>query len=315
MEAEAMRARVRAARAKLLHDGRWPGGGIPFGYVSADNPDGPGRVLAKDPDLIHWLVEAVAMALAGTAVNGIARWLTAEGAPVPGRRAAGAAAAAAWSRHTVCGLLRNPILAGMRPHNPGRGRQGGAVDPFNVVRDETGEPVIDDALAIITFEQFAELQRLLETRNLPQARKRGERRSTSPFLSRIARCDNCGVFLCRGTNQGKPVLTCPRCRQTMSRGGLDPYVIGRLLAERGGEPLGQSTVQRRWAAADGDDVARRDILLTQLDSLAIRRGVVGRYFDDERVVIKWKAGPSAPVATGPVAGPQTMSVPPERIGP
>jgi DNA invertase Pin-like site-specific DNA recombinase len=292
MEAEAMRARVRAARAKLIHDGRWPGGGIPFGYVSVVNPDGPGRVLAKNPSLIHWLAEAVEMALSGTAVNAIARWLTTEGAPLPGRRADGQNSGGTWNRQTVDGLLHNPILAGMRPHNPGRGRQGARVDPFAVVRDEAGDPVVDDSLAVITFDQFTELQHLLDARALPQARKRGERRSTSPFLSRVARCDGCGVYMCRGTNQGKPVLTCPKCRQTMSRAGLDPYLIERLLAERGGEALEASTVARRWNAADADDLAQRDVLLTQLASLRIRRGVVGRYFDAERVILQWRAAES-----------------------
>jgi DNA invertase Pin-like site-specific DNA recombinase len=290
MEAEAMRARVRAARAKLLHDGRWPGGGIPFGYLAADNPNGPGRVLAKDPDVIVWLIQAVTMALGGVAINAIARWLTTQGAPLPGRRSGPNAKRGVWNRQTVDGLLRNPILAGMRPHNPGRGRQGTAVDPFNVVRNDAGEPVIDESLAIITFEQFAELQHLLAARTAPQARKRDERRSTSPLLSRIARCDDCDVYLCRGTNQGKPVLTCPQCRQTMSRTGLDPYLIQRLLTERGDQPLKGSTVRRRWMAADGDDLTRRDILVAQLDSLRIRRGVVGRYFDADRVLLTWRTG-------------------------
>jgi hypothetical protein len=230
------------------------------------------------------------MALDGTAVNAIARWLTTQGAPVPGRRKT-ASDNGVWSRQTVLGLLRNPVLAGMRPHNPGRGRKGGTVNPFNVVRDETGEPVVDESLAVITLQQFADLQRLLESRTSPQARKQGERRATSPFLSRVAVCDQCGVYLCRGTNQGKPVLTCPQCRQTISRGGLDPYLARRLLVERGAHALGASTVKRRWHAADGDPLARRDVLLTQLGSLRIRRGVVGRYFDRERVLLTWQAGP------------------------
>ncbi|MDR0416056.1 MAG: recombinase family protein, partial [Propionibacteriaceae bacterium] len=54
MEAEAMRARVRAARAQILKQGRWPGGGVPYGYQSIDNPDGPGRVLAQDPGRVRW---------------------------------------------------------------------------------------------------------------------------------------------------------------------------------------------------------------------------------------------------------------------
>jgi|GEM_PF-4439706 len=38
----------------------------------------------------------------------------------------------------------------MRPHNPGRGRTGTRVDPFAVLRDETGLPVVDESLAVIT---------------------------------------------------------------------------------------------------------------------------------------------------------------------
>lgn len=81
MEAEAIRARVGAARAHLLKVGRFVGGGIPYGYESAPNPAGPGRVLVKDPDRIGWLEGVVRMALAGDTVNAITRWLTDQGAP------------------------------------------------------------------------------------------------------------------------------------------------------------------------------------------------------------------------------------------
>ena len=74
----------------------------------------------------------------------------------------------------------------------------------------------------------------------------------------------------------------------MSRGALDPYLVKRLLAERGDEPIAQATVVGAWAAAGGDELAKRAVLLTQLDSLRIRRGVVGRLFDDERVLLRWR---------------------------
>lgn len=223
MEAEAIRARVRAARAQLIKDRRFVGGGIPYGYRSADNPNGPGRVLVKDPTRIGWLADAVGMALRGATVNGITTWLKVQGAPLPGtsemRRKAGRVA---WNRQTVDGLLRNPILAGMTPHNPGRARSAKRVDPFSVVRDEDGTPVVDGSLAVITAQEFAELQRILDSRTTPQARKRSEREQTSPFLSRVVRCDDCSVYMCRGTNQKRPVLYCPACRQTLSRTTLDP---------------------------------------------------------------------------------------------
>ncbi|MDR1386417.1 MAG: hypothetical protein LBJ44_02275, partial [Propionibacteriaceae bacterium] len=121
----------------------------------------------------------------------------------------------------------------------------------------------------------------------PQARKKADRRATSPFLSRVVRCDDCDVFLCRGTNQGKPVLSCPSCHQTIGRTALDPYITRRLLKKRGRLPLGDSTVRDRWNAVKADELAKRDILLTQLDTLRVRRGVVGRYFDADRVILKW----------------------------
>jgi DNA invertase Pin-like site-specific DNA recombinase len=296
MEAEAIRARVRAARAHLVKAGRFAGGGIPYGYQSVPNPEGPGRVLAKDPERVQWLTEAVAMALRGRTVNSITTWLTTQGAPLPvGHK--GAASGVAWNRQTVDGLLRNPVLAGLRPHNPGRGKSGKRADPFAVVRDEEGRPVVDESLAVISMDEFTVLQRMLVSRTSPQARKRHERESTSPFLSRVARCDDCGVYMCRGTNQKRPMIYCPRCRQTLSRTTFDSYLVDRLLVERGAEPLREATVRDCWAAVGTDETARRDILLTQLESLRIRRGVVGRYFDDERVLLEWRPA-AEPAATG-----------------
>lgn len=293
MEAEAIRARVRAARAQLLKDGRWAGGGIPYGYQPATNPDGPGWVLVKDPDRQPWLAEAVGMALGGVTVNAITTWLTAKGAPLPGvagkQRRSGSVA---WNRQTVDGLLRNPILAGMTPHNPGRAKSAKRADPFAVYRDDNGDPVVNTTLAMITTDQFTSLQDILNSRDIPQARKHSERETTSPLLSRVVRCDDCEVYMCRGTNQKRPVLYCPACRQTMSRSAFDPYLIRRLLRERGAEPFGASTVKDHWAAAGTDDMARRDILLTQLESLRIRRGVVGRRFDNKRVLLQWCRPPS-----------------------
>ncbi len=289
MEAEAIRARVRAARSQILKDGRWPGGGIPYGYRSVPNPDGPGRVLVKDDERAVWLSQVVAKALRGETVNAIATWLTSSGAPLPVRNAERTSGNTSWNRQTVDGLLRNPVLAGMTPHNPGRAKSAKRVDPFAVLRDDEGHAVVNPALAVISTEEFAALQSMLDSRTMPQARKQGERQSTSPFLSRVARCDECAVFLCRGTNQKRPVLYCPKCRQTIGRTALDAYLIDRLLAERADQLVGDLDVAEMWARAGHDDKARRAVLVSQLDSLVIRRGVVGRYFDEDRVLLLWSS--------------------------
>jgi site-specific DNA recombinase len=296
MEAAAIGARVRAARAHLLAEGRFVGGGIPYGYLSALNPDGPGRVLVKDPERVGWLAEAIAMALRGVTVNAIASWLTAQAAPLPRGRTR-KTGSVAWSNQTVNHLLRNPILAGMTPRNPGRGRNTRDVDPFAVVRDDNGDPVVNETLALISTEEFTALQNLLDSRTSPQSVKRRDREKTSPLLSRVAHCDDCNVYMCRGTNQKRPVLYCPRCRQTLARTPFDPYLIRRLLRERGREPYGAATVRECWKALGTNDEARREILLSQLDSLRIRRGVVGRYFDKDRVLLRWRtAEPSQEAA-------------------
>ncbi len=162
MEAEATRARVCAAREQMLGAGRFAGGGIPYGYSSAPNPDGPGRVLVVDLERIGWLEEMAAMALEGATVNAIAHWLTDVRAPLPRRRAPRADPDnTAWNRQTVGQLLRNPMLAGMVPRNPGRPRSAKRVDPFAVVRGANGEAVVRNDLAVLTVDEFRELQRLL----------------------------------------------------------------------------------------------------------------------------------------------------------
>ncbi len=95
------------------------------------------------------------------------------------------------------------------------------------------------------------------------------------------------MYLCRGTNQKRPVLYCPKCRQTIGRTALDAYLIDRLLIERADELIGDLAVDEAWARAGHDDMARRAVLVTQLDRLVIRRGVVGRYFDEDRVLLTW----------------------------
>lgn len=176
----------------------------------------------------------------------------------------------------------------MMARNPGRKRTGKAADPFSVLRDDAGEPVVDESLALITAGEFAALVAALDARGVPQARKAGDRQATSPFLSKVARCDDCDVWMCRGTNQKKPVLYCPQCRQTQGREALDDYLVRRLLRERGGEPLGTATVRDHWRIAGTDEDARRDVLLSQLGSLRIRRGRTGVRLDKSRILLCWR---------------------------
>lgn len=285
MEAAAIASRVKAARAYIVADGRFAGGGVPYGCMAIDNPGGAGRVLAPDPERRPWLAQIAAKALGGESVGAITRWLDAEAAPLPAGRVR-KSGETKWYRQTVAGILRSPTLAGMTVHNPGR-RKSDAVKVDGVLRDELGESVIDESLAVISVDEFAELQRTLDARETPQAKPFAERQRTSALLSKAAHCDDCDMYMCRGTNQKQPVLYCPKCRQVIGRTHLDKWLIGRLLDERGGEPMQGHPLSDRWRAALTDQ-DRRIILLSQLASLRIRRGIVGRRFDPDRVLLTWK---------------------------
>jgi hypothetical protein len=161
LEAEETAMRVSAARSRLQQVGRWPGGGVPFGYRTAPNPAGAGRILERDPVKFTWLSQIVTMAQQGVSKSAIAAWLNDQFAPLPKRETG-----TLWSRNIVAGLLRNPIIAGMTPCNPGRGRSG-PCDPFAVVRDEMGKPVVNSSLAVITVVQFRELQAGMPKKRVP----------------------------------------------------------------------------------------------------------------------------------------------------
>ena len=76
----------------------------------------------------------------------------------------------------------------------------------------------------------------------------------------------------------------------MSRTTLDPYLVQRLLAERGGEPFTAATVRACWDATGSDELGegRDPADPSRSRALRIRRGVVGRYFDRDRVLLCWR---------------------------
>lgn len=235
MEAAAIRARVKAARDYLIREGRVVGGTIPYGWRSVNNPDGPGKVLAKDPDRIEWVSGMVSRASAGGSIYSIKRWLDKSGAPLP-EASQKTRTTATWTYSTVERLLHNPVLAGMTPYDPGRGRRG-VTDPHAVLRDEQGMPIVDASVAILSLEDREALLRVLAERDSPQRRPRASKNASSPLMSRLATCGHCDRLMHRAsahsTAGGRPTLQCPGCKQTVSRKQLDELVIQMLLHDRG----------------------------------------------------------------------------------
>jgi hypothetical protein len=223
---------VKGARDHLIRSGRVVGGTVPYGWRSIPNPDGPGFVLAQDPERITYVRGMAERALRGETVYAICRWLDSKAAPLPtasqkSRKRTG------WNYASVERLLRSPILAGMTPHQPGRKRHD-PINPLAVLRDANGLPVVDESVAVLTTEERRRLLDGLDNRETPQARPRASRGATSPLLSRLVVCGHCeDRTMHRGTTQRRPSLSCPTCHQTVSRTQLDEHIIERLMVERG----------------------------------------------------------------------------------
>lgn len=223
MEASAIRARVKAARQALIKAGRVAGGAAPFGYWNAPNPDGPGKVLAKEPETIGYVVEAASRVLRGDSMNSVATYLD-EVAPRQGRKNS----AAYWTITVTRRMLQNPVLAGMTPHNPGNtSKERGS----EVLRDTDGMPIVREDLAVLSVEEWRQLQERLAT-------KEPYRAASESYLAGLVWCGECGRKMYRNakTVHGKKVrvFQCQGkegCGQQVSN--LESIVERRFLAEFG----------------------------------------------------------------------------------
>lgn len=237
MEAAAISDRVKSARAHLLRVGRAPGGSVAYGWRTVPNPDGPGFVLTQDPDRIDYIRGAAERVLRGDSIYSVVQWLDDVRAPFPAtseqqermeKRKNG------WSYSTVQRLLRNPVLAGMTAFNPGNKTR---VRGDDVLRDENGLPVVDESVAIMTTAEWRTLQRALDERETAQSKPRALRSKTSSLLSGLVYCGHCQtaddkpVRMHRGTKQGRPGYSCPKCFQTITN--FEHYVVDEFLRMKG----------------------------------------------------------------------------------
>lgn len=214
MEAAAIRARVAAARTHMIRAGRAVGGKVPYGYRNIPNPDGPGMVLAKDPEQIPQVEEMVRRTLAGQSIYSTAQDLH-------------------MHYSTVERILRNPVLAGLTPFNPGNDSKTRGSD---VVRGPDGLPRVNEAVAVLPLPRWRALVRLLDSRGEAggRAAPRAMRAKTSGVLSGLLWCAEHDepVRMWRGTIQGRDAYRCPECHQGISS-YLQDCVVEAFLAEKG----------------------------------------------------------------------------------
>ncbi|TFV78380.1 recombinase family protein [Blastococcus sp. CT_GayMR19] len=223
-EADAISARVAAARTHLLTAGRVVGGTVPYGWQSVRNPDGPGLVLAHNPDRIDYVRGMAERVRRGNSIYSVVQWLDEVGAPTPTGRGG-------WAYNSVERILRHPILAGMTPFNPGNTTKERGT---NVLRDSDGLPVVVESVAILPVADWRALVAKLDDNDSAQSKPRALRSKTSALLSGLLWCGEHGadgVRMHRCTVNGRPGYTCPECSQSISN--FEPLVVEEFLRQKG----------------------------------------------------------------------------------
>lgn len=227
MEAAAISARVKAARNYLIRAGRVVGGTVPYGWQSVPNPDGPGWVLSQDPDRIDYVRGMVDRVLRGASIYSLVQWLDEVGAPTPTGKGS-------WVYTTAERILRNPVLAGMTPHNPGnRSKRAGT----ELLRGDDGLPVVDESFSVMSVPEWRAMVKALDERDSAQSLPRAMRSKTSGLLSGLVYCGEHlddhgkGTRMHRGTTQGRPGYSCPVCHQTLTN--FEDVVVAEFLRQKG----------------------------------------------------------------------------------
>lgn len=226
-EAAVIRERVISSRAALAAAGR-NGGKPAFGYATAPNPDGPGRVLVIEP------TEAAALRRAARAIleedgtlHSAVRALNADAVPTRG--------GGTWRPETLKPMLCNLAAAGC------------LIAQGEPVRDDHGYP-IEAWPPVLTMSQVHALRaRLIGPARTPVKR-------ATRLLSGLARCASCGgnmVAGAGGADGAKPRFVCranlpgrPGCPHPASAGALalESYVEAEFLARVGHLPRVRITV-------------------------------------------------------------------------
>ena len=182
-ETEAIRQRVKSTQAKMFQDGKWKGGGRPYGWKQSKLPGGGVRlVLKKDEAAV--VREAVKMIINGSTIGGAARALneaghrTYKGNP--------------FSPQVVSTILRSRLLLGQHVVNK------------SIAYDEHGQPLTPHE-PLITLEEWNDLQAALSRLRVVRPRKGGT------LLAGVGYCGLCGGRMTGASTANNPHANY-RCR-------------------------------------------------------------------------------------------------------
>jgi DNA invertase Pin-like site-specific DNA recombinase len=224
LEADIIGERRRESLEVMKKDGRHAVGAAPYGFLSADNPNGRGLVIRPHPEDGPLVREAILGLLEGKSIKDALETLD-------------------ISRSGFRHLLNNPRLAGMTPehtyetYTTTRGKEQHRVKESGVVMID-GTPRIDPDAALLTMSEWTALQELLDGR-------KGQGWESAPGYGAALSCSVCGQRLYLHASDNKPggSYACVRERHepgqagvSISRGKADKYVEEKFLSEHGERP-------------------------------------------------------------------------------
>jgi site-specific DNA recombinase len=267
MEAAAISARVKAARAALLSMGRRAGGRPPYGWQNVPGPGGKGYVLGIDPDRFPYVEDLVWKALRGDSLYSLTRLMDEIGDRADRK-------GDTWHEASVEAILRNPVVAGLVPFQPGR-KPGAEADPWAVLRDEDGQMVRDESVAILEVEQRRQLLAVLDAAKKPGTRAD---RADPALLTGLLHCASCGrtmhrataatsrylVYRCPGVKSATGLRHCP-APVSVGRERVEGVVVERLLAEVGNDP--HVTIHESYSASGAAAVEQLEATIRETTAL------------------------------------------------
>lgn len=210
MEAATIAERTTEGIAKARKLGRWAGGAAPYGYQVVPAADGPGYVLAPDPEAADVVREAAERVLSGESLYRIAHDLNARGVPTRSARLIAEGRTrrtkpAPWSTQVIAQMLLNPATVGRSVY---RGE---------VIRDADGMPrqLWEPVLPLDAWHQL----RATLAANGDGVEGRGRRIRAARLLSGIAHCAGCGRKLYASSRKHPSGTTVPTYTCAARRNG------------------------------------------------------------------------------------------------
>lgn len=256
-ERENTAARVASSIDHLRRNRRFAGGTVPYGYVSAPNPDGPGRALMVDRSEADEVVDMAARLLEGQSLRRVCRSLNEREVPAPRsayRRAARQGGdlegidKGKWRQNTVRTIVTGNHVLGRVTH------RGEVIRGDDGLPLEVWEPILDLPTVQALRARIPTPRRATDadgTDVAVGATPLKERRTAAVrLLSGLVRCAHCGakmhvitvgrhvVYGCPSARTGvdcpSPRISAPSLERYVSEGflesfGVQPWHRGELL--------------------------------------------------------------------------------------